>query len=114
MLRGLLSGKKEYKLKLLGPDMFRWGGARGGLPRQGGKGQKIPHVLRNPGKTDFWVGYPGMFAGMPRAPGKFERKHVCSILVPFSQGTFTPCVAFVALGAYASVCRRGMGEQALA
>ena len=57
--------KKEHKLKLSGPDIFRWGG---GLPPAGGWGEKeLASFPRNPGKLlflgreipRFWLGYPG-------------------------------------------------------
>ena len=54
--------KKEPKPKLFGPDIF--GGRGGGLPREGGGGQKVRYVLRNPGKPNFLAGCPDIFAGL--------------------------------------------------
>ena len=50
-----------------------WGG---GLPRRGG-GQKVRHVLRNPGKPNFLAGYPrSLWREIPRVPEKFEKKEL--------------------------------------
>ena len=66
--------KKEPKPKLFGPDIFGWGG---GLPHEGGGGQKVRYVLRNPGKASFSAGYPGTFGrDIPMVREKFEKKKV--------------------------------------
>ena len=42
-----------------------WGGENlRGLPREGG-GAKLRYVPRNPGKPNFWAGYPGKLPGYP-------------------------------------------------
>ena len=66
------SPKKELKPKLLGPDIFQWGGA---LPHEwvGAKSSVCP---RNPGKPNFWAGYSGIFAGISRGRPKSLRKKV--------------------------------------
>ena len=54
--------KKEHKPKLLGPDIFRWGGC---LPHEREGAKKLGTSFeRDPGKPNFWAGYPGIFAGM--------------------------------------------------
>ena len=49
-----LEESQEHKLKLLGPDIFPWGGD---LPR---------HVPRSAGTTNLVAGYAGILAGMSR------------------------------------------------
>ena len=47
-----------------------------------GGGQKVRYVLRNPGKPNFWAGYPGILGGISRGrPRSSTRKSLCSILV---------------------------------
>ena len=69
--------KKEHKLKLLGPDIFRWSG---GFPHEGvgAKSSASPSKFR---KTNFSVGYPEILVGTSRGvPENFERKtSLCSI-----------------------------------
>ena len=59
-----------WKLKLLGPDFFRWGGD---LLHEGVGGQKVWYDPGNPGKTHCLAGYPGSLPGFPRVPEKFEK-----------------------------------------
>ena len=62
----------EPKPKLFGPDVFGWGG---GLQREGVRAKKFGMSFRNPGKPNFLVGYPGIFAGISRmCPKRFEKK----------------------------------------
>ena len=66
------SGRKEST----NPN-FRYGYllVGGGLPCGG---QKAQYVLRNPGKPNFWAGYPGIFAGISRGcPKSLREKKVC-------------------------------------
>ena len=61
--------KKQHKLKLLGPDIFRWGGD---LPRKG-VGSQVRYVPRNPGKINYLAGYSRIFAWISRPkPEQFE------------------------------------------
>ena len=60
--------KKEPKPKLLGPDIFGWGES---LLREGEGGQKVRYAFRNPGKPNFWAGYPGILAGISLRKTKF-------------------------------------------
>ena len=70
--------KKERKLKLLGLDIFRWGV---GLPPGGAGAQKFGMSLDTKGKQAFWVGYPGILAGISQVCPKSLRKNsLCSIL----------------------------------
>ena len=73
VFKELRSGKKkEHKPKRLGPDIFWWG--EGSLPREGVGGQKVRYLARNPRKTNFLVGCPGILVGTPLGvPEKFER-----------------------------------------
>ena len=86
LLRKMHSGtKKEHKPKLLSPDIFRWGR---GLPGEGVGGQKVRHLSRNPGKQNFWAGYPGIFAGISQGhPKSLRKKKLCSIFGPYTQKT---------------------------
>ena len=69
-----LGNEKEHKPRLLGPDIFRWGG---GLPHEVVRAKKFGMSLEIRGKTSFSAGYSGMFAGIFRGvPEKFE-KNVC-------------------------------------
>ena len=75
--------EKEHKPKLLVPDFFRWGG---GLPRERGGGQKVRYVPRNPGKPNFLVGYPGIFAGMSWGrPRSWRRKKFVFMFWPLEK-----------------------------
>ena len=51
--------KKEHKPKLWGPDIFWWGGGR------------------NPGKTNFLAGYPGILPAYPGDAQKVGEKQAC-------------------------------------
>ena len=62
--RNLSGKKKEPKPKLLGPDIFGWGG---GLPREGVGAKKFSMSFETQGSQTFWRDIPGV-------PEKFEKK----------------------------------------
>ena len=63
--------KKEHKLKLFGPDIFRCGGD---LPREGVGAKKFGMSLETQGKQTFGWENPASFARISRgAPEKFEK-----------------------------------------
>ena len=63
--------KKEHKPKLLGPDIFQWGG---GLPLEG-VGPKSSVRASKPGKSNFLGGTSRDFAGISRrCPKSLEKK----------------------------------------
>ena len=71
-----LSGKqKEHKLKLLGPDIFWWGG---GLPREWGGGSKVRYAAVCPGNQTFDGMSSDCCWDIPGVPENFERKVVLS------------------------------------
>ena len=71
-LPDLKSGKKtEPKPKLFGPDIFGWGG---GLPREGVGARKFSISFETERNQTFWRDIPGLLAGYPGAPEKFEKK----------------------------------------
>ena len=75
-------GKKmEYKPKLLGPDIFRWGG---GSSAQRGGGQNVRYVPRNPGKTNFLAGYAGILPGCPGGARRVIKKKFVFNVCPLS------------------------------
>ena len=61
--------KKEHKPKLLGPDIFRWGG---GLPREGVGAKKFGTSLETHAKRTFRRDIPGFCRDIPGAPEKFR------------------------------------------
>ena len=80
----LVGQEKGHPPKLLGPDIFRWGGD---LPREGVGAKKFGMPPRNPKKTHFLVGCPGFFLG--RTPrGSYSQKGIflpsrCLLESPF-------------------------------
>ena len=72
--------RKEPKPKLFGPDIFGWGG---GLPREGVGAKKFGMSLETQGNQTFWRDIPGFCRNIPGVPDKFEKKGLCSILVPY-------------------------------
>ena len=67
--------KKEPKPKLVGPDIFGWGG---GLPREGVGAKKLGMSLE--------AQQTKLFGGISRdfwLLEKLRREHLCSILVPY-------------------------------
>ena len=70
----LISGKtKEHTPKLLGLDIFWWGG---GLPHEGAGAKKFGMSLETHHNQTFWWDIQG-------EPEKFEKKCLCSILAPY-------------------------------
>ena len=65
--------KKEPKPKLLGPDIFGWGG---GLPREGVGAEKFGMSLEARETKHFWRDIPGFCRDIPKVPEKFEKKKV--------------------------------------
>ena len=81
-LQSLISGKiKELKPKLLGLDIFMWGG---GLPCEGVGAKKFGMSFEAQGNQTFWRDIPGFCRDIPEVPEKFEKKNMCSILVPYN------------------------------
>ena len=74
--------KKEPKPRLFGPDIFGWGG---GLPCEGVGAKKFGMPFETQGNQTFWRDIPGFCRDIPGVPEKFEKKSLCSILVPYSQ-----------------------------
>ena len=79
----LSSGQKnEHKLKLLGPDVFWWGG---GLPREGMGAKKFGMSLETREAKLFWRDIPGFFAGMSqRVPKSLRNISLRSVGVPYN------------------------------
>ena len=80
--KGHKSGtKKEPKPKLLGPDIFRWGG---GLPREReGWGPKSSVCPSKPREPNFFGGISRDFAGISRKrPKSLRKKCLGSIFGP--------------------------------
>ena len=72
-------GQKEHKPKLLGPDVFRWGG---GLPREGVGAKKFGMPLETR-EIKLLGGISRDFAGISRrCPKSLRKQSLCSILVP--------------------------------
>ena len=79
----LTSGtKKEHKPKLFGPDILRWGG---GLPRERVGTKKFGMSLEAQGNQTFGRDILGFCRDIPGVPEKFEKKGLCSILVPYNK-----------------------------
>ena len=76
--------KKEHKPKLLGPDVFRWGG---GLPREGVGAKKFGVPLETLGNQPFGRDIPRFWLGYPGGARKVETKQVClcSIFEPLKE-----------------------------
>ena len=72
--------KKEHKAKLLSLDIFRWGR---GLPHEGVGAKKFGMSLETRGLKLFGRDIPGFCRDIPEVPEKFEKKCLCSILVPY-------------------------------
>ena len=72
--------KKELEPKLCGPDIFGWAG---GLPREGARAEKFGMSFKTQGNQTFWRDIPAFLPGYSGVPEKFERKSLCSILVPY-------------------------------
>ena len=84
----LFSGKrKEPKPKLLGPDIFGWGG---GLSREGVGAEKFGMSLETREIKLFWWDIAGFCWDIPAVPEKFEKKCLCSILGPYFQRLAIP------------------------
>ena len=71
--------EKEPKPKLVGSDIFRWGG---GLPREGVGAEKFGMSLETREIKLFGRDIPGFCRDIPEVPEKFEKKSLCSIIVP--------------------------------
>ena len=70
--QGSRSGKKkEPKPKLLGPDIFGWGGD---LQREGVGAEKFGMCLETRKTKLFWWHIPGFCRDIPEVPRKFETK----------------------------------------
>ena len=74
--------KKEPKPKLLGPDIFGWGG---GLPREGVGAKNLGMSFEALGNQSFWRDILGFFArisqGRPKSMG--TKKFVFNFRPPF-------------------------------
>ena len=79
--KGKVRQGKENKLKLLGPDIFRWGW---GPSTWRGGGQKFRYVPRNPRRI-FLAVYFGILAGISRGLRNFEKKVCVQILAPLNR-----------------------------
>ena len=71
--------EKEHKPKTFSPDIFRWGG--GILGGRGG-GLKVRYPAGNPGKPNFWTGYPRIFARISPGRPKNLRKNRVQLVAP--------------------------------
>ena len=63
--------KKEPKPKLLGPDIFGWGG---GLPRKGVGAKRFGMSFETRGNQTFWWEIAGCWRDIPGVPEKFENQ----------------------------------------
>ena len=63
--------KPKPKPKLLGLDIFWWGG---GLPREGVGAKKFGMSLETRETKLFWRDIPGFCWNIPGVPEKFEKK----------------------------------------
>ena len=81
-LEVLHSGKRKvHKPKILGLDVFRWGGH---LPREGG-GSKSSVCPPKPKHQTFGPDVPGLSPGFLGVAKKFEKNSLSSILVPYTR-----------------------------
>ena len=69
----LSQAKKEHKLKLLGPDIFRWDG---GLPREGVGANKFGMSLETKGNQIFGQDVRDFCRDIPEVPEMFETKKI--------------------------------------
>ena len=60
-------------------DIFRWGG---GLPRERVGAKKFGTSLETQGNQTFGRDIPEFCRDIPGVPDKFEKKSLCSIIVP--------------------------------
>ena len=74
----ILRQEKEHKLKLLGLDIFRWGG---GVPREG-VGAKTFGIPQNLGNRACWRDIPDFGWDIPGVPENFEKESLRSIFGP--------------------------------
>ena len=72
--------KKEHQPKLLGSDMFRWGG---GLPREGVGAKRRDTSLETQVKNPFG-GSPGILAGISWGRPKSLRKQKFVLIWPLT------------------------------
>ena len=80
--RQFFQARKRNPPKLLGPDIFWWGG---GLPREGVGAKKFGMSLETQGIKLFWRDIPGFCRDIPEAPEKFEKKNVWVQFLPARQ-----------------------------
>ena len=71
--------KKEPKPKLLGPDIFGWGG---GLLREGVGAKMFGMSFETQENQTFWRDIPGFCRDIPGVPEKFEKKRFVFISRP--------------------------------
>ena len=65
----MASKKKEHKLKVLGPDIFRSDGC---LPCERVGSKRFCISLETQGKLTFWHGIPRFWLGYPGGAEKFD------------------------------------------